>query len=219
MESWLAPTPHSRLLATVAEIPRGLGKFRNADVLAARAASFAHPAGARLLRAAALEPRGRRKAVRRAVGRAQAARDRIAIDGSLDEAPPTDPLLLPLARTGYWMLRAASDSATRAEMHCCRLEMKTLRDACEDLAAAGLAPGADALAAEVRAASDALGRITDADLLRAVADAAPGQPGAAALRAAARGEGAAAIAEFRVNLERRRWPRLAEVLRAARRAA
>jgi CHAD domain-containing protein len=217
VELYLKPTEHSKVLAVAARPARGLGPFRDADVLGKRLAALARGKSAAVrdeLEALhkALEPSGRKAAAAKAVRRAGPRHLRKPLEDLLGRMQPrgAEPLAVIEARLRLRGRLATAPGAPLADLHAFRLELKAYRYAREAVVPAGVR---DRVGEQARQVTDLLGGISDAALLgRAAAQATP--RAARMVVAAAGRDDRAARKAFETGWAQLRWPALQERVRA-----
>lgn len=219
LECFLKPTAYARLAALTSDVPRGLGRCRDSDVLVARLARLrkgkAPATRARLDEVAESLRVGDRKArVKRALRRSSPGRlDRVRRLAAGARAANVDGLGLVEHRLRARLRPALRPGADVRDLHALRLDLKAYRYALEALhptESANSSPDGQ-LGLEAARLSALLGRITDAEALRAEAHKARGTA-ARVVHAAADEDERQARQAFEDGWLRRRWPTLQSVL-------
>jgi CHAD domain-containing protein len=217
LELFLKPTEYASIQALTSVLSKGLGRWRDADVLGKRLQELARGKS----RAAgeqfnALREKiasgGRSRRVTRACERSARVRLREPLEELLGHACAqiADPLALLRDRLRLRAQSALSEMATTHQLHAFRLELKSYRYALETLEPAPRSIEAS-MARQAHQVTDILGRLVDAEVLEAKA-AEAGPLAARVILAAARKNATQARQEFEKGWGEKRWPELQAVV-------
>lgn len=167
------PASFARSLAHARRARRGLGRFRDADVLERRLAPLARDAAGE--DSSGIEPLWMALRARRVHGRARAVREATAHGGGLLAASALaslrkrrldliEPLAFPAAAVRTRIARLARPEPDSRELHELRLAVKSFRFGAEALAReVDMRSALDAVAREAEEVTDLLGDISDAE--------------------------------------------------------
>ena len=214
----LKPTEFANIQALMSVLAKGLGRWRDADVLDKRLGELARGKSktvqeqiTKLRNKIAAGDRNRR--VSRACKRSSRARLREPLEEilGLARAHLMDPLALPRNRLRLRAESALHGTATTQHLHAFRLELKSYRYALETLAPAPRS-AEDLTTRQAHVVTAILGRLVDAEVLEMTA-AQAGPLAARVILAAARRDAAKARHEFEKGWSAKRWPELQAVIR------
>jgi CHAD domain-containing protein len=217
IELSLKPTEYANIQALTSVLAKGLGRWRDADVLDKRLRELAQRKSKTVqeqltkLRTK-IAAGGRNRSVARACKRSSRARLREPLEEILGHARTQrgDPLALPRNRLRLRAQSALRETATTQQLHAFRLEMKSYRYALETLAPAPKSTE-DSTARQAHVVTSILGRLVDAEVLETTA-AKTGPLAARVILAAARRDAAKARHEFERGWSAKRWPELQAVV-------
>jgi CHAD domain-containing protein len=214
----LKPTEYANVQALTSLLSKGLGRWRDADVLDKRLQELARGKSKTVqeqftkLRAR-IAAGDRHRRVARACRRSSRARLREPLEELLVHARTQlgDPLALPINRLRLRAQAALRATATTHQLHAFRLELKSYRYALETLAPARNSAEVS-IARQAHLVTAILGRLVDAEVLETKA-AETGPLAARVILAAARKDAAKARHEFEKGWSTKRWPELQAVVR------
>lgn len=217
LELYLKPTEYANIQALTSVLSKGLGRWRDADVLDKRLRELARGKSKTVqeqltkLRAK-IAAGGRNLSVARACKRSSRARLREPLEEILGHAraQPGDPLALPLRRLQLRAQPALREMATTQHLHAFRLELKSYRYALETLAPAPKS-AEESTTRQAHVVTAILGRLVDAEVLETTATQ-TGPLAARVILAAARRDAAKARHEFEKGWSAKRWPELQAVV-------
>ena len=217
LELFLKPTEYASIQALTSVLSKGLGRWRDADVLDKRLQDLAR-GKSRTAREQfdALRKKiasgGRHRRMARACKRSARARLREPLEELLGHACTqfVDPLVLLRDRLRLRAQSALSEMATTQQLHAFRLDLKSYRYAIEALAPAPRSTE-ELTARQAHQVTSILGRLVDAEVLEAKA-AEAGPLAARVILAAARKTGMEARQEFEKGWSEKRWPELQAVV-------
>ena len=216
LELFLKPTAYANVQALTSVLSKGLGRWRDADVLDKRLRELGRGQSkavqeqlTTLRKKIATGGRNRRVAI--ACKRSSRARLRRPIEELLGKPAPN------LRSTGTTRRRlrlraqsALSEMATTQQLHAFRLDLKSYRYALEALAPAPRSTE-ELTARQAHQVTAILGRLVDAEVLEAKA-AEAGPLAARVILSAARKDAAKARQEFEKGWSAKRWPELQAVV-------
>ena len=217
LELFLKPTEYANVHALVSQLAKGLGRWRDADVLDKRLEKLA-ARKPREVREQFTELRnkiaagGRKRRIANACKRSSRRRLREPVEEILGRARARlgDPLELLRKRLCLRAPSALRSTATTQDLHAFRLELKSYRYALETLAPE---PGSaeELTARQAHQVTAILGRLVDAEVLEKTA-AEANSLAAEVLLAAAREDAVKARKEFEAGWSAKRWPELQAVV-------
>jgi CHAD domain-containing protein len=217
LELFLKPTAYANVQALTSVLSKGLGRWRDLDVLDKRLRELGrgksktvHDQFTRLRKKIATGGRNRR--VANACKRSSRARLRQPIEELLEQARDqlADPLALLRKRLCLRAQSAISETATTQQLHAFRLELKSYRYALEALTPAPRSTE-ELTARQAHQVTAILGRLVDAEVLEAKS-AEAGPLAARVILTAARKDAAKARQEFEKGWSTKKWPELQAVV-------
>ena len=217
LELFLKPTAYANVQALTSVLSKGLGRWRDADVLDKRLRELGRGQSKAVQEQLTglrkkIATGGRNRRVANACRRSSRARLRRPIEELLGQARAqlADPLALPRRRLRLRAQSALSEMATTQQLHAFRLDLKSYRYALEALAPAPRSTE-ELTARQAHQVTSILGRLVDAEVLEAKA-AEAGPLAARVILSAARRDAAKARQEFEKGWRAKRWPELQAVV-------
>jgi CHAD domain-containing protein len=217
LELFLKPTEYSNVQALTSVLSRGLGRWRDADVLNKRLRELARGKSKTVQQQFTklrkkIAAGGRNRRVARACKRSSRARLREPLEEVLGHARAQfiDPLAILRTRLRLRAQSALSKMATTQQLHAFRLELKSYRYALETLVPSPKS-AEESTARQAHQVTDILGRLVDAEVLEAKA-AEAGPLAARVILAAARKDAMKARHEFEKGWSAKKWPELQAIV-------
>src|SRR5688572_31959730 len=218
LELSLKPTEYANIQALTSVLSKGLGRWRDADVLDKRLRTLARGKSKTVQEQLTklrnkIAAGGRNRRVARACKRSSRARLREPLEEVLAHARAhlADPLAVPRNRLRLRAQSALREMATTQHLHAFRLELKSYRYALETLSPAPKS-AEESTAHQAHVVTSVLGRLVDAEVLEMTA-AKTGPLAARVILAAASRDAAKARHEFEKGWSAKRWPELQAVIR------
>ena len=217
LELSLKPTEYANIQALTSVLAKGLGRWRDADVLDKRLRTLARGKSKTVQEQLTklrnkIAAGGRNRRVARACKKSSRARLRKPLEEILAHAraQPADPLEVPRNRLRLRAQPALRGMATTHHLHAFRLELKLYRYALEMLSPAPKS-AEELTARQAHVVTSILGRLVDAEVLE-LAAAKTGPLAARVILAAASRDAAKARQEFEKGWSAKRWLELQAVI-------